>query len=106
MQDYGLYTQLLWGFRRGWAAGLRYEYADGNSLNFDAESVDFVSHDTDGFRDDRHRISPLLVFHPSEFSRLRLQYNYDRVKHLSDAHIHSVWAGVEFLFGAHAAHTY
>jgi len=106
VDDYGLYTQLLWGFRRGWAAGVRYEYASGSGQDFDAEGLDFVSHNRDGFRDTRHRVSPLLVFQPSEFSRLRLQYNYDHVQHLSDESVHSAWAGVEFMFGAHSAHSY
>jgi len=46
------------------------------------------------------------VFHPSEFSRLRLQANYDwtQAPELDDAL--SVWAGVEILFGAHSAHAY
>ena len=58
------------------------------------------------FRDDRHRISPLISWQPSEFSRLRFQYNFDRADHLPDKEAHSVWLGVEFMYGAHPAHTY
>ena len=36
----------------------------------------------DPFRDDRYRISPLVSWQPTPFSRIRLQYNYDRAKHL------------------------
>jgi hypothetical protein len=106
LDDWGFYSQLLWGFRRGWATGLRVEYASGSGDDFDAEMGTFVSHNDDPFRDDRLRISPLLVFHPSEFSRLRLQLNYDNARHLSKRDAYSVWAGLEFLFGAHAAHAY
>ncbi len=102
LRDWGLYTQALYGFYYGWAAGLRYEYASGRG-----ESVlAFNGRNEDPFRDDRHRISPLLVWHPSEFSRIRLQYNYDRADHLLHEDAHSVWLGVEFLYGAHPAHKY
>ncbi|MCM2356712.1 MAG: TonB-dependent receptor [Geobacteraceae bacterium] len=99
LKDWGLYSQLLYGFQPGWAAGVRYEYAAGSG-----DSVG--GRDADPFRDDRHRVSPLLAWHPSEFSRLRLQYNYDRADHLEDREAHSVWLGVEFMYGAHPAHTY
>jgi hypothetical protein len=102
LEDWGFYAQALWGFRRGWAAGLRYEYGSGSG-----ESVlAYDGRDADPFRADRHRVSPLLAFHPSEFSRLRLQYNYDLADHLGKDDVHSVWAGFEFLFGSHPAHGY
>jgi len=102
LRDWGFYTQLLYGFTYGWAAGLRYEYASGSG-----ESVlSFDGRRNDPFRDDRHRVSPLLVWHPSEFSRIRLQYNYDRADHLANKDAHSVWLGVEFLYGKHPVHKY
>jgi hypothetical protein len=102
LRDWGLYAQVLYGFRRGWATGLRYEFASGSG-----DSVgEFMSRADDPFRSDRHRVSPLLSFQPSEFSRLRLQYSYDHFQGFSTENAHSVWAGVEFLFGAHPAHSY
>lgn len=112
LEDWGFYTQLLYGFRRNWAAGFRVEHARGSGKGFDAEgSVDageasFLSSDTDPFRDERTRLSPLLVFHPSEFSRLRLQANYDWTKSPELEDGLSVWAGIEFTLGAHGAHSY
>jgi len=109
-QDWGMYTELLWGFIRNWAVGARYELVNGSGNSFDCDDTtstcETISHNDDPFRDRRHRFSPLLVFHPSEFSRLRLQYNYDRVQHLADGNVHTLWAGVEFNFGAHGAHSY
>jgi hypothetical protein len=102
LRDRGLYTQALYGFRYGWAAGLRYEYASGTG----ASVLVYNGRKDDPFRDDRHRISPLLAWHPSEFSRIRLQYNYDRADHLKHQDAHSVWLGIEFMYGAHAAHKY
>jgi hypothetical protein len=105
-RDWGGYAQLLWGFHRRWAAGVRGEYASGQSSNFDPEASGFVDRDEDPFRSTRWRVSPLLVFQATEFSRLRLQYNYDAAAHLSSNVAHSLWAGLEFSFGAHAAHGY
>lgn len=109
LRDWGFYTQLLWGFYPGWAVGVRGEYASGAgrnvAFNADTGTFGFVSRNTDPFRDNRTRISPLLVFHPSEFSRLRLQYNYDWAAHL-DKSAHTVWVGAEILYGAHPAHKY
>ncbi len=108
LRDWGAYVQTLWGFHRNWATGLRYEYASGSGANVEGSETGFepVSRSGDPFRSVRHRVSPLLVFHPSEFSRLRLQYNYDRASFLADEDVHSVWAGFEILFGSHPAHAY
>jgi hypothetical protein len=99
LRDWGVYTQVLYGFKRNWASGLRYEYAGVEG------SGDSAQRD-DPFRDARHRISPLLAYQLTEFSRLRLQYNYDHAQHLESGGAHSVWLGAEIMFGAHAAHSY
>jgi hypothetical protein len=104
--DWGGYAQLLWGFKRRWAAGIRGEYATGDGSGLDPGTGDVADRDTDPFRSARYRISPLLVFQATEFSRLRLQYNYDDDASLVHNVAHSVWAGFEFAFGAHAAHAY
>jgi hypothetical protein len=112
--DWGFYSQLLWGCQHPWAAGIRYEYVSGSGSNvnvdFTTGAVTTVSRNSDPFRGDRHRLSPLLVWQPTEFSRFRLQYNYDhysvRPSGLDHRIDHSVWLGVEFMLGAHAAHKY
>ncbi len=95
LRDWGFYSQVLWGFKPRWVAGLRGEYANGNSGAYDADDV---------FRGERTRISPGLTFYPSEFSKLRLQYNYDQGALFGTEH--SVWLQVEFLLGAHGAHKF
>jgi len=95
LRDWGMYSQVLWGFRPRWVAGIRGEYADGNHGAFDAQDV---------FRGERERVSPVLTFYPSEFSKLRLQYNYDHGELFGNAH--SVWLQMEFLLGAHGAHKF
>jgi hypothetical protein len=95
LRDWGFYSQVLWGFKPRWVAGLRGEYADGNTATDDANEV---------FRGQRTRVSPNLTFLPSEFSKLRLQYNYDHGEHFGDEH--SIWLQLEFLLGAHGAHKF
>jgi hypothetical protein len=99
LRDTGLYTYLYWGFRRDWIAGLRYEYAtsSGNGLE---------PRDEDPSRDDRTRVSPLLAWAPTHFSRVRLQYDLDFARHLEQDRAHSVWLGLEVLIGRHPAHKY
>ena len=109
--DWGLYAQVLWGCKPRWAVGLRYEYAWGHGDNLafdpDAGTATLVSRQSDFLRCDRHRISPMVVYYPSEFSRLRLQYNYDEANFLEKGDAaHSVWFGFEILFGAHPPHKF
>jgi hypothetical protein len=104
LEDYGLYTQVLFGFMPEWTAGVRYEMATG-----DGESVGaFANRDEDPFRDDRTRISPLVVWEFSPTARARVQYNYDEAGHLPDGEAHSVWVGFVWAFaaggGSHGGH--
>ncbi|MDJ0947590.1 MAG: hypothetical protein QNJ94_01585 [Alphaproteobacteria bacterium] len=95
LKDYGLYTQVLWGFYPELAAGVRYEYATG-----EGESVGiFEDRNADPFRSDRHRVSPLFVWQFAPTAKFRLQYNYDNAQFLPNNTAHSVWAGLLWSFG-------
>lgn len=104
LRDAGVYTQALYGFTYGWATGLRFEYADGRGDS--VENGELVSHNEDSLRDNRFRISPLLSWQPTEFSRFRLQFNYDNTKFLPEKDAYSVWFGAEILYGKHPTHIY
>ncbi len=93
LRDGGFYAQGLWGFTRRWVAGGRVEYANGDES-------------PDALRDRRWRLSPNLTFYPSEFSKWRLQYNYDRAEALGNKPLHAVFLQFEFLIGSHGAHTF
>jgi hypothetical protein len=93
--DWGMYSQVLWGYRPHWVAGLRGEYVNGDAGVFDP---------FDPFRGQRTRVSPNLTWFPSEFSKIRLQYNYDNGEFIGNQH--SVWLQLEFLLGAHGAHKF
>ncbi len=108
--DWGVYTQLLFRLHRNWAIGARYEYVtgDGETLHVEDGMLE-ESRDEDFSRNNRYRISPLLFYQPSEFTKLRLQYNYDRFDKnelVSGDSAHSVWLGLEILWGKHPAHSY
>ncbi len=104
--DWGLYTQLLYGFRKGWVAGFRFDYVTGGTANYERLGLTLGGEDLGGdpLRARRWRISPNLTWYPSEFSKLRLQYNYDDRAGIGVDH--SVWLQFEFLLGAHAAHKF
>jgi hypothetical protein len=110
LTDYGAYAQLLYGFRKGWVAGVRVDYVAGDTGGYErqgflvADNAGGGEAATDLFRARRWRVSPNLTWYPSEFSKIRLQYNYDDRESIGVDH--SVWLQFEFLLGAHAAHKF
>ncbi len=111
LRDQGLSAEVTYGVAPRWHIGLRAEWMGGQGDNWHvhelseeiAEEIEREDLDESPDRSTRTRISPLIAFQPSEFSKLRLQYAYDRAGHL-DEPVHSVWLGLEVLLGAHPAH--
>lgn len=97
--DYGFYSQVAYGFRKGWVAAFRGDYVFPEAV---AEYEHILGPDPDRLA--RWRLSPNLTWYPSEFSKLRLQYNFDHRQQIADDH--SVWLQLEFLLGSHAAHKF
>src|SRR5437764_1442704 len=97
--DWGIYSQVLWGFKKGWVAGVRGDYLHmEHSLFTD-----------DDMRQTRSRISVNLTWYPTEFSKLRLQYNHDFLEEnefLASRDIDSIFFQFEFILGAHGAHKF
>ncbi|MEO5589412.1 MAG: hypothetical protein ABIS03_07480 [Gemmatimonadaceae bacterium] len=93
LNDRGAYAQALWGIRPRIVAGLRGDWVRGDDAAYQSDK-----------RADRFRLSPNLTVYPTEFSKFRMQYNYDdRTGIGSD---HSLWFQFEFLLGAHASHKF
>jgi hypothetical protein len=92
LHDSGAYAQAVWGFRRDWTAGLRYDRANG------------TDDDVLGL-DDRNRWSAALTWFASEFSKIRLQVNSDDSAAL-EKRVTSVWLQFEFNLGTHGAHKF
>lgn len=99
LDDWGFYAQALYGFAHRWSAGVRVEYAGGSGQSIGGTPAD-------PFRDNRFRLSPLLTWRPTEFSRIRLQYNFDTAEFLPEGEANTVWLGIEILYGAHPAHRF
>ena len=76
-------------------AGFRGEYVTGNKGANDPNDI---------YRGERTRLSPSVTWYPSEFSKVRLQYNLDHGQRFD--YEHSVWLQLEFLLGAHGAHKF
>jgi len=106
LTDYGLYSQILYGFRRGWVGGFRLDYVTGERGDYEKRDLLFDGEKLgrDPARATRWRLSPSLTWYPTEFSKFRLQYNYDDRQDFGTDH--SVWLQFEFLLGAHAAHKF
>ena len=111
LSDYGLYTQLTYGFKPGWVAGMRFDYLWGQRASYEvrglgladnAGGIDAVGIDLE--RGSRYRLSPNLTWFPTEFSKIRLQYNYDHRERIGVDH--SLWLQLEMSLGAHAAHQF
>lgn len=92
LNDRGAYGQVLWGIKPRIVAGLRADYVNNDDAIVNEERVQ------------RFRLSPNFTWYPTEFSKFRLQYNYDDRKTIGTDH--SLWAQFEFLLGAHAAHKF
>lgn len=93
LQDEGAYAQVLWGMKPRMIIGLRGDIVRATPSALELESSV-----------DRTRISPNFTWYPTEFSKFRLQYNYDDRKRLGRDH--SLWLQFEFIMGAHAAHKF
>jgi hypothetical protein len=97
--DWGIYSQVLWGFSKGWVAGLRGDYLNQDKSEFT----------TDASRDNRWRTSPNLTWYPTEFSKIRLQFNHDEIQPVPGVRARNeetIILQFEFLLGAHGAHKF
>jgi hypothetical protein len=97
--DWGIYSQLVWGFKQNWTAGIRGDY-----LHMEESPLANILE-----RESRERMAAALTYYPTEFSKLRLQYNYDILEgnsFLAPDTEHSVFFQFEFGLGAHSAHKF
>ncbi|HKH45935.1 MAG TPA: hypothetical protein VKM72_14835 [Thermoanaerobaculia bacterium] len=92
--DWGGYLQANWGYRARKVVALRIDRVGGDS-----------GEPRDPALGARWRLSPAFTWFPTEYSKLRLQYNFDRGDTLQQDE-HSLWLQLEFLLGAHAAHKF
>ena len=98
----GFYTQVIWRFDDPgrWRAGERFDLLAQNSL-----TIDGVGQSLDNML---QRYTTMLEFSPTEFSRFRLQYAYDRSRYLDVVQkpIHEVLLQMNIAVGPHGAHSF
>jgi len=98
----GFYTQVIWRFDDPgrWRAGERFDLLTQNSLTKDG-----VGQPLDNML---QRYTTMLEFSPTEFSRFRLQYAYDRSRYLNGVQkdVHEVLLQMNIAVGPHGAHSF
>lgn len=97
----GWYLQAVYQFIPRWRVGARYDRLASDNDVADAEVLDEA-----GLNDAGHtpqRASVMLDYDHSEFSRLRLQYNYDQSRPATDQQIFLQYV---VSLGAHGAHQF
>jgi hypothetical protein len=96
LKDQGGYVEALWGIKPRLVLGMR-----GERVTADPSAVEIED------RVNRTRLSPNLTWYPTEFSRVRFQYNHDdRDGFVARHKDNSLWLQFEFIMGAHAAHKF
>lgn len=100
----GWYLQSVYQFAARWRAGLRYDRLDSGTADYrpmDVSTVDFDSLPALN----PERMSLMLDWNPSEFTRLRAQYDFDDAR---AAGARDRVFRLQYLFGigAHGAHKY
>lgn len=94
----GLYSQLIWRFDRNWKTGIRYDLLNKNDI---LENNQMINNPAN-----LSRISAMLELVPTEYSRIRLQFNHNRAGYLESNQqiVNEVSLNLNMLTGAHGAH--
>ena len=116
LNDWGIYAQLVYRFARRWNAGFRFDFVEtDNPLEMpdedeqgEAQSLLSLKQSEEeeelGLFGDEFRYTFMLTFTPSEFSRVRLQYEYTDPDFLDDTH--ALYLQFRYSLGAHGAHPF
>ncbi len=87
-KDGGLYSYIDYQFVKRWHAGIRYDRMGWPSALLPKE----------------YRVTPAITFNPTEFTRIRAQYEYDKVASVDPTH--AAFLQFEFSMGPHGAHPF
>jgi len=97
----GFYTELVYQHDKNWRAGARYSAISQNDITANGTVLDQP--------DDMYVASAMLEYNPSEFSRLRLQYNYNSSLYDEEGHKNNkdeIILQFNYAIGAHGAHSF
>lgn len=103
----GLYTQVVWKFHQNWRAGFRYDLLDKNSIYLNGIRL-LKTGEGQPLNKDLYRYSFMTDYSPTEFSRIRLQYNHDKSRYLGAERksINEIILQFNMSIGAHGAHPF
>ncbi len=120
LENWGLYAQAIYRFAKRWNTGIRFGIIDTNTpVQEEAEEGEeevnsiFSSLRGEGEEEEEgslglagrtYRISPMLTFNPSEFSQIRLQYDYLNQDFAENQH--AIFLQFQYAIGAHGAHPF
>lgn len=99
-RQHGLYAQAVYRFRPRWRAGLRHDFVHSRNHGAPELLADAGLADAD---QTARRLSAMLDFAPSEFSRVRLQYSRSR---LAGSYGNALFLQYIMSVGAHGAHRF
>lgn len=110
----GYYIQAVYQWQPRWRVGLRYEHleSDNKIANFDGNvdgagstftPEEFLEETGLDSEHDPERVSLMVDYSPSEFSRFRVQYNNDDSGHESDNQLYLQYS---MSLGSHGAHKF
>ena len=97
----GYYTELIYQHDRNWRAGVRYSALNQNDITANIRKQDMP--------DDMYITTAMLEYNPSEFSRLRLQYNYNSSLYDEEGEKNNkneIVLQFNYAIGAHGAHAF
>ena len=97
----GWYLQATYQFKAQWQAGLRYDQLSSNNTGSDSDVLAEAGLDDEGHTP--KRISAMVEWLPSEFSRIRLQYNRDDSYEETD---NQLFLQYTMSLGSHGAHPF
>lgn len=116
--DWGWYAELTYRLPEGWErwhVGLRYDWISATTCPVQDSTLGGQETPTLGSaaaqnsanpnQGERWRVAPVVTFYPSEFSKLRFQYEYDHAPIFANAQ-QAGHVELEFLIGSHGAHKF
>ncbi len=96
----GFYSQLIWKFNQQWRIGTRIDLLLRNDIIEENKNINVQGY--------QPKYTAMIDFNPTEFSRIRLQYNHDKSKYLDNSQqaINEVFLQLNMAIGAHGSHSF
>lgn len=120
LKNWGWYAQLIYRFAKRWNTGFRFGIIDTDTpgeeeeeiLEVDPAGLYTLIRNEEGEEEEgrlellgrTYRLSPMLTFNPSEFSRLRIQYDYLNQDFAQNQH--AIFLQFQYSIGSHGAHLF